>query len=110
MEERYEIVSERARSRAGILARARQGNSDGGGGGGGGGDGGMGHGQGYAQENGGEEGDSGSGLAGSGSGSKLDGLEMKDLSIPQRRKVAMLRNKRERLEKELEKLSSGVVM
>lgn len=37
-------------------------------------------------------------------GSKLDGLELKELSIPQRRKVVMLRNKRERLEKELERL------
>lgn len=33
-------------------------------------------------------------------GSRLDGLEVKDLNPAQRRKVAMLRGKRERLEKE----------
>ncbi|ORY22033.1 Spc19-domain-containing protein [Naematelia encephala] len=38
---------------------------------------------------------------------KISHLEMKDLSVGQRRKVVMLRGKRERLEKEREKLLSG---
>jgi DASH complex subunit SPC19 len=41
---------------------------------------------------------------GGGEGSKLNGLEMRDLSIVQRRKVMMLRSKRERMEKELKRL------
>ena len=37
-------------------------------------------------------------------GSKLTGLEMKDLNPAQRRKVIMLRGKRDRLEKERARL------
>ncbi len=39
-------------------------------------------------------------------GSRLTGLEMKELSVAQRRKVMMLRAKRERLERERERLTS----
>lgn len=39
-----------------------------------------------------------------GGGSKLDALEMASLTVLQRRKVMMLRNKRERLEREKIKL------
>lgn len=35
---------------------------------------------------------------------KLDGVEGKDMTMAQRRKIGMLRNKRERLEKERAKL------
>ncbi|RXK35773.1 hypothetical protein M231_06959 [Tremella mesenterica] len=38
-------------------------------------------------------------------GSKLEGIEMKDLNPAQRRKIIMLRGKRERLEKERERLN-----
>lgn len=37
-------------------------------------------------------------------GSKIEGLEMKGLSVMQRRKIMMLRNKREKLDKERIKL------
>jgi DASH complex subunit SPC19 len=40
-------------------------------------------------------------------GSRLEGLEVKDLNPAQRRKVAMLRGKRERLEKERRALQGG---
>jgi DASH complex subunit SPC19 len=40
-------------------------------------------------------------------GSRLEGLELKDLNPAQRRKVAMLRGKRERLEKERRALQGG---
>lgn len=41
---------------------------------------------------------------GEGEGSKLDGLDMKELNMAQRRKVMMLKGKRERLEKERARL------
>lgn len=39
--------------------------------------------------------------------SKIEGLEMKGLSVMQRRKIMMLRNKRDRLEKERSRLGLG---
>lgn len=50
------------------------------------------------EEENGEEGD------GWGGKSKLDGLEMRELTIAQRRKVIMLKGKRERLERERKEL------
>lgn len=40
-------------------------------------------------------------------GSKIDSLDMKGLSVMQRRKIMMLRNKRDKLEKERIKLGLG---
>lgn len=47
------------------------------------------------------------GGTGTGTGSKIENLEMKGLSVMQRRKIMMLRNKRDKLEQERIKLGLG---